>query len=61
MNEQRVEPKAEGMNVQSLRLKVCNSGLISGIRQLYVVAHLLFMNATLVTDRLRVSERKIAA
>lgn len=47
----RVEAKAEGMNVQSPRLKVCNSGLIWGIRQLYMVARLLFMNATSVTDR----------
>lgn len=61
MNEQGVKTKAEGMNVQSPRLKVCNSGLISGIKELYVVADLLFMNATPVTDRLHGSEHKIAA
>lgn len=53
MTEQRVEPKAEDMNVQSLRLKVCNLGLISGIKELYAVARLLFMNASSVTDRPR--------
>lgn len=55
-NEPPVEPKEEGMNVRSLRLKVCNSGLISGIRELYVVADLLFMNASSVADWLRGSE-----
>lgn len=57
MNEPRVGPKEQGMNVRSLPLKVCNSGLISGIIELYVVSDLLFMNAWSVADWLRESER----